>query len=61
MLTGRGMLGDGRIDLRRFRAAVDAAGYTGPIEVEIFNEELWAMPGPSALELTLSRFAQHVL
>ncbi|GAA0593767.1 sugar phosphate isomerase/epimerase family protein [Actinomadura livida] len=61
VLTGRGMLGDGRIDLRRFRAAVDAAGYTGPIEVEIFNEELWAMPGPSALELTLSRFAQHVL
>ncbi|TDB90133.1 sugar phosphate isomerase/epimerase family protein [Actinomadura sp. 7K534] len=61
VLTGRGMLGDGQVDLRRFRAAVDAAGYTGPIEVEIFNEELWAMPGPSALRLTLSRFAQHVL
>ncbi|TDE32184.1 sugar phosphate isomerase/epimerase family protein [Actinomadura sp. 6K520] len=61
VLTGRGMLGDGRVDLRRFRAAVDAAGYTGPIEVEIFNDELWAMPGPAALELTLSRFAQHVL
>lgn len=61
VLTGRGMLGDGRVDLRRFRAAVDAAGYTGPIEVEIFNEELWAMPGPAALGLTLARFAQHVL
>ncbi|TYB41876.1 sugar phosphate isomerase/epimerase family protein [Actinomadura chibensis] len=60
VLTGRGMLGDGCVELRRFRRAVDAAGYTGPVEAEIFNAELWAMPGPSALELTLSRFAQHV-
>ena len=28
------------IELRRCRAAVDAAGYTGPIEVEIFNDEI---------------------
>ena len=61
VLTGRGMLGDGRIELRRFREAVDATGYTGPIEVEIFNDELWAMPGPAALDLALSRFAQHVV
>lgn len=60
VLTGRGMLGDGRIDLRRFREAVDAAGYTGPIEVEIFNEALWAMPGPEALALTLARYKEHV-
>jgi sugar phosphate isomerase/epimerase len=60
VLTGRGMLGDGCVELRRFRAAVDAAGYTGPIEVEIFNAELWAMPGPDALSLCLKRFAEHV-
>ncbi|MFB4303972.1 sugar phosphate isomerase/epimerase family protein [Actinomadura sp. NTSP31] len=60
VLTGRGMLGDGCVELRRFREAVDATGYTGPIEVEIFNDELWAMPGPAALDLALSRFAQHV-
>ncbi len=60
VLTGRGMLGDGCIDLRRFRAAVDAAGYTGPVEAEIFNTGLWEMPGPDALALTLSRFAAHV-
>ncbi|WP_395103437.1 sugar phosphate isomerase/epimerase family protein [Actinomadura sp. SCN-SB] len=59
-LTGRGMLGDGCVELRRFREAVDAAGYAGPIEVEIFNDALWAMPGPGALDLTLSRFAEHV-
>lgn len=60
VLTGRGMLGDGCVELRRFRDAVDATGYTGPIEVEIFNEELWAMPGPSALALALSRYEEHV-
>jgi hypothetical protein len=39
---------------------VDEAGYTGPIEVEIFNEELWALPGADALSLCLDRFAEHV-
>lgn len=36
-LDGRGMLGDGSIDLGRFCALVDAAGYEGLVEVEIFN------------------------
>lgn len=60
VLTGRGMLGDGCVELRRFRTAVDETGYTGPIEVEIFNDDLWAMPGTEALSLCLDRFAQHV-
>jgi sugar phosphate isomerase/epimerase len=60
VLTGRGMLGDGCVELRRFREAVDATGYAGPIEVEIFNDALWATPGPDALDLVLSRFAEHV-
>jgi sugar phosphate isomerase/epimerase len=61
VLTGRGMLGDGGVELRRFRTAVDEAGYDGPIEVEIFNEELWAMPGREALALCLERYAVHVM
>ncbi|HEY3682953.1 MAG TPA: sugar phosphate isomerase/epimerase family protein [Streptosporangiaceae bacterium] len=60
VLTGRGMLGDGCVELRRFRTAVDAAGYTGPIEAEIFNDDLWAMPGPAALRLVRYRFETHV-
>jgi len=60
VLTGRGMLGDGCVELRRFRRAVEAEGYDGPIEVEIFNEELWAMPGAQALALVVERFAEHV-
>jgi sugar phosphate isomerase/epimerase len=49
LLLGRGMMGDGVIDLRRLRQAVDAEGYAGPIEVEIFNNALWATPGDEVL------------
>ena len=41
ILMGRAMMGDGVVDLRRLREAVDATGYDGPIEVEIFNQEIW--------------------
>lgn len=60
VLTGRGQLGDGCIPFRRFRDAVVAAGYTGPIEVEIFNETLWSRPGVEVFAETLARFQQHV-
>lgn len=55
-LLGRGMMGDGAIDLRRLRAVVDAAGYTGPIEVEIFNQALRDAPGDEVLALLVERF-----
>ena len=37
LLLGRGMMGDGIIDLPAMRIATEQAGYHGPIEVEIFN------------------------
>jgi sugar phosphate isomerase/epimerase len=43
-LLGRGHVGDGHIDFPPITAAVAAAGYTGPIEVEIFNESVWSAP-----------------
>ena len=43
-LLGRGHVGDGYIDFPPVTAAVAAAGYTGYIEVEIFNEAIWAAP-----------------
>jgi sugar phosphate isomerase/epimerase len=55
-LLGRGMLGDGVIELRRLREAVDAAGYLGPIEVEIFNQQIWDTPGEQVLECLRERF-----
>ncbi|CAM5494788.1 Sugar phosphate isomerase/epimerase OS=Streptomyces tendae OX=1932 GN=GUR47_08700 PE=4 SV=1 [Streptomyces tendae] len=36
---------------------VEAAGYTGAIEVELFNEGLWARDGREVLAETAARFA----
>jgi sugar phosphate isomerase/epimerase len=54
------MIGDGAIELRRLRQACDAAGYAGPIEVEIFNADLWKAPGRQVLDLAIERYRQHV-
>lgn len=59
VLLGRGQLGDGSIDFRAWRALVDGAGYRGRIEVEIFNEDLWAREGSAALAETVRRFRAH--
>ncbi|MFD9794919.1 sugar phosphate isomerase/epimerase family protein [Streptomyces sp. NPDC059070] len=60
VLNGRGQLGDGVIDLRGWRERVDAAGYRGPIEVELFNEELWGRAGTDVLRETVERFGAYV-
>jgi sugar phosphate isomerase/epimerase len=59
VLTGRGQIGDGAIDMREWKAYVEAAGYTGPIEVELFNDELWAGDGRALLAQTARRFVEH--
>lgn len=59
VLLGRGMIGDGKIELRRIRTAIDQAGYKGPIEVEIFNQALWDMPGDELLALMCRRYLEH--
>ncbi|TJZ55906.1 sugar phosphate isomerase/epimerase [Streptomyces piniterrae] len=60
VLLGRGQLGDGSVDLRWFRERVDAAGYRGPVEVEIFNPALWARDGAQVLAEVVDRFTAHV-
>jgi len=60
VLNGRGQIGDGSIDMREWRAYVEAAGYTGPIEVELFNDALWARDGREVLAETAARFVEHV-
>ena len=37
----RGMPGDGRIDNALIRSWIEAQGYDGPVEVEIFSERNW--------------------
>ncbi|WP_055585885.1 sugar phosphate isomerase/epimerase family protein [Streptacidiphilus griseoplanus] len=60
-LLSRGMMGDGHIDFRRLRELVDAAGYTGDIEVEIFNADIWAADPDSVLDLMKERYRSCVL
>ncbi|KOU01756.1 sugar phosphate isomerase [Streptomyces sp. NRRL F-2295] len=59
VLLGRGQLGDGSVDFRAFRSAVESAGYDGPIEVEIFNEALWAREGAEVLAEVAERYMCH--
>jgi sugar phosphate isomerase/epimerase len=60
VLDGRGQIGDGSIDMREWKGYVEAAGYSGPIEVELFNEGLWARDGREVLAETAERFVTHV-
>jgi sugar phosphate isomerase/epimerase len=60
ILMGRAMMGDGVIDNRLIREAVDCAGYAGPIEVEIFNRAVWDAPGDEVLDRVIERFAAKV-
>ncbi|MFC8963127.1 MULTISPECIES: sugar phosphate isomerase/epimerase family protein [unclassified Streptomyces] len=61
VLNGRGQLGDGSIDFREWRGYVEAAGYTGPIEVELFNDVLWARDGHEVLAETAARYLEHAV
>jgi len=61
MLMGRGMMGDGCIDIRRIRTLVDATGYAGRIEVEILNQRIWDQPGDEVLALMKQRYLSCVL
>jgi len=59
-LLGRALPGDGCVDLRRFRRAVDSAGYDGPVEVEVFSANVWSRPGPEVLDAALRGYRTHV-
>jgi sugar phosphate isomerase/epimerase len=60
ILMGRAMMGDGVINLRQLRQAVDATGYDGPIEVEIFNQEIWDGADEQLMGRIKRRFAEYV-
>ncbi|MER9947159.1 sugar phosphate isomerase/epimerase family protein [Mesorhizobium sp. M0047] len=57
LLLDRGMMGDGIIDLPGIRDKVEAAGFHGPQEVEIFSaENWWKKPGEVVLDTVVERF-----
>jgi sugar phosphate isomerase/epimerase len=55
LLNDRGMMGDGVIDLRLIRSWVEAAGYAGFQEVEIFSETWWQRDPDEVLEICKER------
>ena len=58
MLLDRGMMGDGVINLPAIRAMIEAAGYHGPQEVEIFSQDnWWKRGGDEVLEVIKNRVA----
>ncbi|MGN3965645.1 sugar phosphate isomerase/epimerase family protein [Burkholderia gladioli] len=61
LLNDRGMMGDGVIDIPTIRTWVEAAGYEGFNEVEIFSSENWGKrDGGDVLDICIERHASAV-
>ncbi|QHT58400.1 sugar phosphate isomerase/epimerase [Cellulomonas sp. H30R-01] len=60
-LLSRGHVGDGYVDFATITRWVRDAGYTGDVEVEIFNESVWSAPGDQTLATMAERYVRHVL
>jgi len=60
MLTDRGLMGDGCIDIPAIRGAIERAGFAGMIEVEVFSEDYWAMDQSKYLDLIVERYREKV-
>jgi sugar phosphate isomerase/epimerase len=55
LVNDRGMMGDGVIELKKYRAWIEAAGYAGFSEVEIFSDHWWSQPGEHVLDKCIQR------
>jgi sugar phosphate isomerase/epimerase len=60
LLNDRGMMGDGVIDIPRLRAAVEAQGFDGYVEVEIFSGNWWSRPMDDVLATCIARYCSAV-
>lgn len=58
LLNDRGLMGEGCIQLRKMSDWVDAAGFTGHREVEIFSNRWWAADPAVFLDEIASRYRQ---
>jgi sugar phosphate isomerase/epimerase len=55
ILNDRGMMGDGVIDIKSVRRAVEAEGFSGYSEIEIFSEDWWARPMDEVVRTCIER------
>lgn len=59
MLNDRGLMGEGIIRIREIRSWVEAAGFTGFNEVEIFSNRLWQGEQKAFLESIQKAYLQY--
>jgi sugar phosphate isomerase/epimerase len=55
ILNDRGMMGDGVIDIKSVRSAVEAQGFAGYSEIEIFSNDWWERPMDEVLQTCIAR------
>ena len=55
ILNDRGMMGDGVIDIKAIRAAVETQGFAGYSEIEIFSHGWWDRSMDDVLEVCVAR------
>jgi sugar phosphate isomerase/epimerase len=55
ILNDRGMMGDGVIDIKAVRHAVEAQGFGGYCEIEIFSNDWWEKPMDEVLQTCIAR------
>ena len=61
LLNDRGMMGDGVIDLKALRQSVEAQGFSGYSEVEIFSlNNWWQRDGGGVLDTCIERHKRWV-
>lgn len=60
ILNDRAMMGQGCINIREIRGWVEQAGFTGPIEVEIFSDEFWEKDQTNLLRLIKNSYLEYV-
>ena len=55
LLNDRGLMGDGVADIRKIRGWVEAQGFDGFCEVEIFSNRWWSQPMDAVLAACIER------
>lgn len=60
MLLDRGLMGEGCIPIRKIRSWVEAAGFNGFNEVEIFSTRFWKEDQSAFLQKIIKAYREHV-
>lgn len=59
LLLDRGLMGEGCIPLKQIRNWVEATGYSGPHEVEIFSSTYWEQDQEDYLKQVVEAYQKH--